>query len=140
MLDLIDIQRTSNPKTKPSMDNLPFGSVFTDHMLVVDYEAGRWSTPSIQPYGPLSLNPATSALHYGQTIFEAVKALRGVDGVVRLFRLDRHVARLNASARRLCMPEVAPEEMLRWLTELVRVDQDWTPSEPGTSRRTRLAR
>ena len=83
MIQLIDVQRTSAPKQKPAAADLVFGNVFTDHMVVVYYEpAVGWSTPRIQPYGPLALDPATMALHYGQSVFEGIKAFRSVDGAV----------------------------------------------------------
>src|SRR5215213_6131260 len=115
-------------KTKPS--ELGFGTVFTDHMLVADYEpSGGW-TARIEPYGPLALDPATAALHYGQSVFDGMKAFRGDDGVVRVFRPERHLQRLAQSASRLCMQAPEPDLALAWLLQLLRLERDWVPSHP----------
>jgi branched-chain amino acid aminotransferase len=127
----LDVTLASVPKEKPF--ELGFGTVFTDHMLVADYEpSGGWAA-RIEPYGPLVLDPATAALHYGQTVFEGMKAFRGDDGVVRLFRPQRHLRRLVQSAARLCMQAPEPDEALAWLMQLLRLERDWVPSQPGTS-------
>jgi branched-chain amino acid aminotransferase len=117
-----------------------FGSVFADHMLVADYADGRWSEPEIVPYGPLPMSPALSALHYGQSIFEGLKAYRtrasrpgsGQDGVA-IFRLRDNHARLNRSAARLCMPAVPEDIFVAGTTALVQVDRDWTPTRSGAA-------
>jgi branched-chain amino acid aminotransferase len=103
-------------------------------MLVVDYttQAG-WHAPRVRPLGPLGLHPASGVLHYGQAIFEGLKAFRGVDGKVRLFRKDRHYARLNTSAEQLCMPTLPTELLDAGLTALLQVEADWVPSSPGTA-------
>ena len=114
-------------------DNLPFGRVFTDHMLVMYYENGEWSRPIIKPFENLSLHPATSAIHYGQSIFEGLKAYRNDNDEVLLFRADENAKRLNMSARRMCMPEVPEDVFLSGLQELVRIDKEWIPKSEDSS-------
>ena len=130
----IPVTRVQHPKPKPRDDQLGFGQVFTDHMFLMD-GAGEtgWSDPRIVPYGPLELEPATVVLHYAQSIFEGLKAYRGEDDVVRLFRPDRNIARFNRSAARLCVPVIDPELFLVALKQLVAVDRGWVPRAPGTS-------
>jgi branched-chain amino acid aminotransferase len=103
-------------------------------MFLMDFEDEKgWYDPRIEPYGPLSLDPATSVLHYGQGLFEGLKAFRGRDGKIRLFRPDRHVERLNRTAHRMCIPPLDPDMVLKsWLT-LVGLDREWVPSTVGTS-------
>jgi branched-chain amino acid aminotransferase len=111
-----------------------FGRVFTDHMVTIDYapELG-WHDATLRPYGPLSLDPATSALHYGQEIFEGCKAYRQPDGSIATFRPDANAARLRSSARRLAMPELPDELFIGSLEALVRADAAWVPTEEGRS-------
>lgn len=113
--------------------NLVFGRNISDHMLVVDYSDGQWQKPRIEPYGNLSLSPATAALHYGQAIFEGMKAYKNDDGEVLVFRPYDNWRRLNHSADRLCMPAVPEDVFINGLTELLRLDADWVPSQPGYS-------
>lgn len=128
------ITRTSQPKQKPSDDSLAFGKVLTDHMFLMDYTEGEgWHSPRIVPYAPLSLDPATSVLHYGQAIFDGLKAFRGPDGQIRLFRADRHAERFNRSARIMCMPELPVDIIRQSFDALVGVEHDWVPRKPGTS-------
>jgi len=130
----IRIERTSTPRPRPNETELGFGKYFTDHMLLVEFEQGRgWHSPRIVPYGPLHLDPAAAVLHYGQELFEGMKAFRGADGRVRLFRPDRNCVRMNDGAGRICMPEIDPKWMEELVTELVRVDEDWVPRAPGTA-------
>ncbi len=130
----IPVTRVREPKARPRDARLGFGQVFTDHMFLMDGAADAgWSDPRIVPYGPLALEPATVALHYAQSVFEGLKAYRGRDGVVRLFRPDRNIARFNRSAARLCVPFIDPDLFLTALKRLVAVDRDWVPSTPGTS-------
>src|SRR5213594_3052586 len=120
MTEPIRITRATAKKPKPRDSELTFGTVFTDHMFVMDFQEEKgWYDPRIEPYGPFSLDPATAILHYAQGIFDGLKAFRGKDGLVRLFRPQKHVELMNASARRLCIPQLDPELALRSLVELV---------------------
>lgn len=114
-------------------DRLGFGGVYSDHMFVMEYRDGHWCDPRIEPYGPLSLAPGVASLHYGQSIFEGLKAFYGVDGAIRLFRPDRNAARLNASAERLCIPAIDPALFVAAVKRLVRIDRDWIPRRRGES-------
>ncbi|MEJ1087726.1 branched-chain amino acid aminotransferase [Microbacterium sp. Mu-80] len=106
-----------------------FGTNFTDHMVDICWsEKGGWHRPRVQPYGPIALDPAAAVLHYGQEIFEGIKAYRHADGPVHTFRPDRNAARLQRSARRLALPELPTEHFLQSLRELIAVDGDWVPS------------
>ncbi len=130
----IDIQRTAHPKAKPVLPDLGFGRVFTDHMVLMDYDKpAGWGAPRVVPYGPLSLDPSTTVFHYAQAMFEGMKAFRGKDGKVRLFRAERHAKRMAEGAKRLCMPSVDPEVMLQSLHTLLAVDEAWVPSAPNTA-------
>ena len=130
----ITITRTQNPKPKPKDGELAFGTEFTDHMFLMDYEEGKgWKDPRVEPYGPISLDPATAVLHYAQSMFEGLKAFRGRDGTVRLFRPQKHVERLNRTAQRLCIPTIDPELVLKSWTTLVGLDREWVPRAVGTS-------
>lgn len=112
-------------------DQLEFGKYIADHMLVCDYAGGEWQSPQIVPYSNLSLSPATLALHYGQTVFEGMKAFRMEDGRINIFRLDKHYKRLLQSLDRMCMAAV-PEDIFReGLLKLVEVDEAWVPSKAG---------
>jgi len=105
----VKINRTETSRiSEVDWDNLPFGKVFSDHMLVMDYKDGEWQTPEIMPFGSLSLHPATSAIHYGQSIFEGMKANRAENGDVMIFRPDMNEKRFAESCERMCMP-VLPE-------------------------------
>jgi branched-chain amino acid aminotransferase len=114
-------------------NNLELGTYVSDHMLVCDYSDGRWQTPEIQPFGPFSLSPTTLALHYGQTIFEGLKAFRAEDGRVHIFRPDRHYERLVRTTKRMCMPAPPAELWMEGLRRLLEVDKAWVPGEAGTS-------
>ena len=106
----------------------------TDHMFIVDYDEGQgWHDPRIVPYGPLPLDPASKVLHYGEEIFEGLKAYRTADGSIQLFRPDCNIQRMNDSADRLCMPQIPYELALAGIKELVKVEQDWVPTEKDTS-------
>lgn len=130
----IAITRTTTPKQPPADETLTFGTVFTDHMFMMEYHEGRgWHDPRIVPYGPFSMDPATCVLHYGQAIFDGLKAFRGKDGHIRLFRVGDHAKRLNRSGHYLCIPEIDPVMVEESIRTLVEVDQHWVPSLPGTS-------
>ena len=131
----IRIEKTTCPKTKPGKDDpLVFGTIFTDHMFEVDYEEGKgWYDPRIVPYHPLSLDPSSMVFHYGQTMFEGLKAYKTEDGRVLLFRPDKNWERANRSNKRLCIPEIPRELFMEGLTQLVKLEKDWIPTKPGTS-------
>jgi branched-chain amino acid aminotransferase len=134
MSEPIRITRTTSKKDKPKDKDLAFGNVFTDHMFVANFEEEKgWYDPRVEPYGPFPFDPATAVLHYGQSLFEGLKAFRGRDGKIRLFRPDKHVARLNRTAQRMCIPTLDPDLVLKSWTTLVDVDRDWVPSSVGTS-------
>lgn len=129
-----EVKLTSSPKPRPADGELGFGKHFTDHMFVMEWTKDRgWHNGRVEPYGPLSFDPAAACLHYGQAMFEGLKAFRGKDGKVRLFRVDRHCKRMASGAPRLCMPPVDPEVMKQALIDVVYADRDWVPSSPGTA-------
>ena len=130
----IRITKTAQKKQKPKDKDLAFGTDFTDHMFLVDFQEEKgWYDPRVEPYGPLALDPATAVLHYGQGLFEGLKAFRGKDGKIRLFRPNKHVERLNRTATKMCIPTLDPDLVLKSWTTLVDVDRDWVPSALGTS-------
>jgi branched-chain amino acid aminotransferase len=134
MNEPIRITKTTEPKQKPLDKDLAFGTVFTDHMFVANFEEEKgWYDPRVEPYAPFSLDPATAVLHYGQSLFEGLKAFRGRDGKIRLFRPQKHVERLNRTAQRMTIPPIEPDLILKSWTTLVDVDRDWVPSSVGTS-------
>ncbi|MEK4699073.1 branched-chain amino acid aminotransferase [Solibacillus sp. FSL R7-0668] len=130
----ISTNLTTNKKEKTPTEQLGFGQIFTDHMFVMDYIEGQgWINPTITPYAPIELSPAAMVFHYGQAVFEGLKAYMTEAGEVQLFRPERNFKRLNASNERLCIPAIDEELALEALKELIRVDRDWVPSAPGTS-------
>jgi branched-chain amino acid aminotransferase len=134
MIEPIRVTRATTLKKKPKDSDLGFGQLFTDHMFVADFQEEKgWYDPRVEPYGPLSMDPAAAVLHYAQAVFDGLKAFRGVDGKVRLFRPQKHVARLNASAERLCIPPLDPELALQSLVTLVGLEREWVPKTIGTS-------
>ncbi|MFD0673210.1 branched-chain amino acid aminotransferase [Cohnella sp. GCM10027633] len=134
MAPTIAIERTQAPKVKPPADSLGFGKYYTDHMFILDYEAGRgWHSPQIVPYQPIMLDPSAKVFHYGQSVFEGLKAYRKADGSILLFRPDMNAKRMNRSNERLSMPAIDEELFVDAVKQLVRVDQDWIPDAPGTS-------
>ena len=124
-----------NLKPKPADESqLGFGDILTDHMFLMDYESGKgWYDPRVEPYSDLSIDPAAMALHYGQEIFEGLKAYRGKGGEIFLFRARDNIVRMNRSAKRLCMPEVDMDLVMEGLKKLVLLDQAWIPKSEGTS-------
>jgi branched-chain amino acid aminotransferase len=134
MSDAIRVVKATTHKTKPKDSELGFGNVFTDHMFVSDFQEEKgWYDPRVEPYGLLPLDPAAAVLHYAQAVFDGLKAFRGVDGKVRLFRPQKHVERLNNSAKHMCIPPLDPELALRSLVTLVGIERDWVPAAIGTS-------
>lgn len=130
----IRIELTKTPKTKPTDESqLGFGKMFTDHMFIMDYKNGAWQDARIVPYGPLELDPSASVFHYGQEVFEGMKAYKGAKGNLLLFRPEENFKRLNVSNERLCIPKIDVDFAIKAVKELVKVDQDWIPSSEGTS-------
>ncbi len=113
--------------------NLEFGKIISDHMVVCDYKNGAWSTPTIVPFGDLRLSPAMLSLHYGQSVFEGMKAFRMKDGRINIFRPHRHQQRFQRSLDRMCMPVVPEDLFIQSLHALVELDQAWIPSSDGAS-------
>lgn len=133
MLD-IKITKNPNPAEKPDPSTLGFGKIFTDHMFMWSYSREEgWHNARIVPFERLSIHPASTVLHYGSEIFEGLKAYRRADGKVQLFRPLENIRRMNNSAERLCLPQMPEEDALFALEEFVRLEQDWTPSQEGTS-------
>lgn len=137
--DLIfHVTKNDNAKSAAELEEIlaapAFGQVFTDHMVDICWsEKGGWHRPRVQPYGPIALDPAAAVLHYGQEIFEGLKAYRHADGSVWSFRPDQNAKRMQRSAKRMALPELPEEYFLHSLRELVAVDGHWTPSAPETS-------
>ncbi|MBU9712129.1 branched-chain amino acid aminotransferase [Evansella tamaricis] len=130
----ITVVRTTNGKARPDPNHLGFGKYFTDHMFVMDYDRENgWHSPRVIPYQPITLDPATMVFHYGQTVFEGLKAYHSQDGRTLLFRPEKNVERLNRSCSRLNIPEVEEEAFLSGLKTLIQVDRDWIPTTEGTS-------
>lgn len=130
----IQINKTQNSKiNQVDWDNLPFGKVFSDHMLIMDYKDGAWQQPEIVPFGELGLHPATSAIHYGQSVFEGMKANRGADGEVLIFRPDMNAKRFAESCERMCMPIIEEEAFVELIRRVVDLDRDWVPGKEGYS-------
>jgi len=134
MSEPIRISRATTKKAKPKDSELTFGTVFTDHIFVMDFQEEKgWYDPRVEPYGPFPLDPAAAVLHYAQAVFDGLKAFRGRDGQVRLFRPQKHVERLIQSSQRLCIPPLDPDIALKSLVTLVGIEKDWVPSTVGTS-------
>ena len=130
----IKITKTSCPKVKPEASTLGFGKHFTDHMFIMDYSREEgWHDARIVPFENISLHPASTVLHYGSEIFEGLKAYRRADGKVQMFRPIENIRRMNNSAERLCLPTIPEDLAMEVLTTFVKMEQDWTPSDPGTS-------
>ncbi|EKN68951.1 branched-chain amino acid aminotransferase [Schinkia azotoformans] len=135
MLDqTIKVDLSSTKKPKPDADKLQFGKLFTDHMFIMNYKEGQgWHDPRIVPYQPLKLDPSCVVFHYGQTVFEGMKAYVTKDGEVQLFRPNKNFERLNRSNDRLVIPQIDEEFALEALKKLVSIDKDWVPTAEGTS-------
>ena len=130
----IRIEKTTSPKAKPDWNNLGFGKIFSDHMFVMDYTEGQgWHDARIVPYGSFEIEPAAMVFHYGQEMFEGLKAYRGADGRARLFRPDMNAKRANDSNDRLVIPQIPVEDFVQAVETVVKVDEDWIPTVPGTS-------
>jgi branched-chain amino acid aminotransferase len=130
----LSITKTTSPKTFPPPEELVFGKTFTDYMLTVEWtEEEGWGKPEIKPYQDLHLDPAAAVLHYSFECFEGLKALKGEDGVVRIFRPDKNMARMNKSGARICLPTFEGEEMIKLLKTFVDLERDSIPQKKGYS-------
>lgn len=130
----ITVEKTKNPKVKPASDHLVFGNTFSDHMFICDYSPEKgWHDARIVPYQNLSVSPANMTFHYGQSIFEGLKAYKTADKKVHLFRPIENIRRLNASCVRMCIPPIDEKFGVDAIKKLVDVDRDWIPEEDGTS-------
>lgn len=129
------VTRNEHPKPKPTDESaLGFGKYFTDHMLIMEYDEGQgWHDGRIIPYGPISFDPGATTLHYGQMMFEGLKAYRNPEGTLNLFRPDMNAKRLNRTNERMCIPAMDEDLFLSAVKAIVKVDEDWTPTSPGTS-------
>jgi len=140
MLKDLKITRTTSPKAKPDQTELGFGKYFTDHMFIMDYDLENgWHNSRIVPYAPISLDPSAMVFHYGQAIFEGMKAYKtadradGTKGKILLFRPEMNMRRVNTSNERLCIPLIDVDYCVEACKSIVEVDKDWIPTEPGTS-------
>ena len=132
----ISIKISKTPQSRIHLcdfENIEFGKIFSDHMFRVDYTDGKWQNPEILPYGPISIAPSLSAIHYGQSIFEGMKAFKNEAGDALLFRPLDNAKRLNISAIRMGMPEIPEELYMAGLTELIQLDKDWIPTKEGSA-------
>jgi branched-chain amino acid aminotransferase len=130
----LSITKSENLKTKPDDASLGFGTLFTDHMMNMDYSVDNgWHSARIEPYGTIEMDPATMFLHYGQGVFEGLKAYRTESGQIQLFRPQENIKRLNRSCRRLCIPEIDEDFALESLKQLIALEKDWVPGAPETS-------
>lgn len=130
----IEIVKNENPKTMPPENELGFGKVFTDHMFIMDYEAGKgWINHRIVPFEYISIHPASTVLHYGAEIFEGLKAYRTENGDIQLFRPAENAKRMNSSADRMCLPLIDEDDFMQILKTFVDLEKDWVPHSFGTS-------
>lgn len=114
-------------------ENLPFGRIFSDHMLVMDYRDGEWQQPEVMPFGNLNMHPATSAIHYGQSIFEGMKANKTENGEILIFRPDMNAKRFRESCERMCMPIIPEDRFVELVRKIVEIDSSWVPQREGYS-------
>lgn len=134
MSQKISIEKTTNPKSKPDQNDLGFGQYFSDHMYILDYTKGKgWHDARIIPYGPLPMDPSTMVFHYGQAIFEGLKAYKAKDGRILLFRPEKNMERVNLSNERLSIPLIDVDFGVEAIKALVSIDRDWIPTASGTS-------
>ena len=132
--DLIEVTKTKTSKiNEVDFNNLSFGSTFSDHMLVCDYNNESWEMPKIVPYQAIPLEPSAKIFHYGQSVFEGLKAYKDVNDEVFLFRPEDNAKRLNISSKRLAIPELPVAYFMEGLKKLLEVDHDWIPTIEGSS-------
>jgi len=133
VMDIKIIKTEKSRRPEVSLDNLPFGKVFTDHMLEVHYKDGQWQQPVIKPFQPITILPSNLTLHYGQSIFEGIKAYRTIDGDSYIFRPFDNFHRFNTSAARMMMPPLPEELFIEGMRRLVALDLNWIPQRPDHS-------
>ncbi len=125
----LSVEKVKESRIKEvDFNNIPFGKFFSDHMIEMDWHKGHWETPKLRPFQNISIHPATSALHYGQAIFEGMKAYKTESGEVLLFRPDKNAARFNYSASRMAMPTIPEDQFVELLLELLKLDRSWVPT------------
>ena len=130
----IKVTRATQTGTRPKDEDLGFGTVFTDHMFVMDYEEGKgWMDPRIEPFSDFSMSPAAMVFHYGQAIFEGLKAYKTPDGKIQLFRARDNFARMNRSAKGLCIPEIDVDLVMDGMKQLIKLEEKWIPETLGTA-------
>ena len=134
MVSNIAIERSKESKlSNVDFNNIQFGKQFSDHMFTADYKDGEWENLKISPYEPITLSPACAAIHYGQSVFEGMKAYKNEEGEVFLFRPEENAKRINKSAERLCIPTVPQDLFMEALKQLIKIDSDWVPAVDGCS-------
>lgn len=136
MNDTLDITITkaeNSRLTVTDFSQLPFGKVFSDHMFIAEYDNGQWSNLQVLPYGPIPMSPAISALHYGQAIFEGMKAYRQANGKISVFRPEKNFERFNKSAARMSMPAIPKEIFMQGIATLIDIDEKWVPGQEDYS-------
>jgi branched-chain amino acid aminotransferase len=136
MTDTIDIAYRKAQKSRLSQvdfNNIAFGKVYSDHMFMADYIQNQWQHFAIEPYDLLSFAPGSAILHYGQSVFEGMKAYRSSQGDILIFRPNKNFKRLNLSAERMCIPAIPEDIFMTGLTELLKLDRQWVPELPDTS-------
>ncbi len=130
----IEINKREHSKIdQVDFENITFGKQFSDHMFTADYKDGEWQNLRIEPYAPIQLSPACAAIHYGQSVFEGMKAYKNEEGDIYLFRPEQNAKRINKSAARLCMPEIPEALFMEGLKQLIEIDSDWVPAIEGCS-------
>ena len=134
MTSSIASERTKKSRiSETDFNNLEFGKYISDHMLLATYEAGQWQEMKIVPFGEISMTPAILSLHYGQAVFEGLKAFKNNDGNICIFRPQKHSARLNKSLERMCMPQISEDMFMQSLHALIEFDKEWIPTSKGAS-------
>lgn len=136
MIDTLQIKTTTTSHSRlaeTDFSNLPFGKIYTDHMFMADFEGGEWKNFQILPYGEILMSPAISALHYGQAIFEGMKAYRLPNGDISVFRANKNFERFNISADRMAMPTLPEEVFMQAVASLVNLDKNWVPNQENYS-------
>ena len=136
MVDTLKIEKHLIEKTRITevdFNNIQFGRVYSDHMFLADFLDSEWQNFTIQPYSDIKLSPGTFALHYGQSVFEGLKAYKSQDGAINVFRPLDNFKRMNKSAQRLCIPEIPEEVFMGGMTELLKLDRNWAPDGDGNS-------